>query len=126
MRPPYRTKYEIMKIVADQFAETPSTAGLKRGYGNVGDSPNGITDAQRHQGAIVVRSSQRACEGERRRRRRISIVRLAPREATHAVYARDTDHRGRANSRDRLRRSLVVTGAFRKPLIEEWGKWQKP
>lgn len=64
-----------MKIVADQFAETPSTAVLKRGYGNVGDSPNGITDEQRRQGTIVVRFSQRPCDGERPRQRRIDIVR---------------------------------------------------
>jgi len=33
--------------VADQFAETLATAGIKRIYGIVGDSLNGLTDAIR-------------------------------------------------------------------------------
>jgi pyruvate dehydrogenase (quinone) len=41
-----------MAIVADQFAETLAAAGVKRIYGIVGDSLNGITDAIRHQGRI--------------------------------------------------------------------------
>jgi pyruvate dehydrogenase (quinone) len=36
-----------MKTVADQFAETLAAAGVKRIYGIVGDSLNGITDAVR-------------------------------------------------------------------------------
>ena len=38
--------------VADQFAETLAAAGVKRIYGVVGDSLNGLTDAIRRQGAI--------------------------------------------------------------------------
>jgi hypothetical protein len=34
---------------ADQFAETLAAAGVKRIYGIVGDSLNGITDAIRQQ-----------------------------------------------------------------------------
>src|ERR1700730_2002990 len=34
-----------MKTVADQFAETLAAAGIKRIYGIVGDSLNGLTDA---------------------------------------------------------------------------------
>lgn len=34
-----------MKIVADQFADSLPAADVKRIYGIVGDSPNGITDA---------------------------------------------------------------------------------
>jgi len=41
-----------MKTVADQFAETLATAGVKRMYGIVGDSLNGLTDAVRRQGRI--------------------------------------------------------------------------
>jgi hypothetical protein len=43
---------EIMKTVADQFAETLAAAGVKRIYGIVGDSLNGLTDALRRQGKI--------------------------------------------------------------------------
>src|SRR5664279_461183 len=35
----------MAKTVADQFAETLSAAGVKRIYGIVGDSLNGLTDA---------------------------------------------------------------------------------
>ena len=38
--------------VADQFAETLTAAGVKRIYGIVGDSLNGLTDAIRRQGKI--------------------------------------------------------------------------
>ena len=38
--------------VADQFAEILLAAGVKRIYGIVGDSLNGLTDALRHQGEI--------------------------------------------------------------------------
>src|ERR1700681_4820535 len=38
--------------VADQFAETLAAAGVKRIYGIVGDSLNGLTDAIRRQGKI--------------------------------------------------------------------------
>src|SRR6266853_2769599 len=41
-----------MKTVADQFAETLAVAGVKRIYGIVGDSLNGLTDALRRQGKI--------------------------------------------------------------------------
>src|SRR5258707_3585865 len=41
-----------MKTVADQFAETLAAAGIKRIYGIVCDSLNGLTDALRRQGKI--------------------------------------------------------------------------
>ena len=41
-----------MKRVADQFVETLAAAGVKRIYGIVGDSLNGLTDAIRRQGKI--------------------------------------------------------------------------
>jgi pyruvate dehydrogenase (quinone) len=41
-----------MRTVADQFAETLTAAGVKRIYGIVGDSLNGLTDALRRQGKI--------------------------------------------------------------------------
>ena len=41
-----------MKTVADQFAETPAAAGVKRICGIVGDSRNGLPDALRRQGKI--------------------------------------------------------------------------
>jgi len=40
------------KTVADQFAETLAAIGVKRIYGIVGDSLNGITDSIRRQGKI--------------------------------------------------------------------------
>jgi glyoxylate carboligase len=43
---------ETMKTVAEQFAETLALAGVKRIYGIVGDSLNGLTDALRRQGKI--------------------------------------------------------------------------
>jgi pyruvate dehydrogenase (quinone) len=42
-----------MKTVADQFAETLAAAGVKRIYGIVGDSLNGLTDSIRRQGTIA-------------------------------------------------------------------------
>ena len=42
----------MAKSVADQFAETLASAAVKRIYGIVGDSLNGITDAVRRQGKI--------------------------------------------------------------------------
>ena len=39
------------RTIADQFAETLATAGVKRIYGIVGDSLNGLTDAVRDFGA---------------------------------------------------------------------------
>ncbi len=42
-----------MKTVADQFAETLAAAGVKRIYGIVGDSLNGLTDSVRRQGKIA-------------------------------------------------------------------------
>jgi pyruvate dehydrogenase (quinone) len=41
-----------MVTVADQFAETLAAAGVKRIYGVVGDSLNGLTDSLRRQGKI--------------------------------------------------------------------------
>src|SRR5712671_8163216 len=41
-----------MKTVADQFAETLEAVGVKRVYGIVGDSLNGLTDAFRRQRKI--------------------------------------------------------------------------
>src|SRR5258706_10691230 len=42
----------MAKTVADQFAETLAAAGVKRIYGIVGYSLNGLTDAIRRQGKI--------------------------------------------------------------------------
>src|SRR6201993_2465759 len=42
----------MANTVADQFAETLAIAGVKRIYGIVGDSLNGLTDALRRQGKI--------------------------------------------------------------------------
>jgi pyruvate dehydrogenase (quinone) len=42
----------MAKIVADQFAEILVAAGVKRIYGIVGDSLNGLTDALRRQGKV--------------------------------------------------------------------------
>jgi pyruvate dehydrogenase (quinone) len=42
----------MAKTVADHFAETLAAAGVKRIYGIVGDSLNGLTDSLRRQGAI--------------------------------------------------------------------------
>src|SRR5438270_12984344 len=42
----------MAKTVADQLAETLAAAGVKRIYGIVGDSLNGLTDALRRQGKI--------------------------------------------------------------------------
>src|ERR1700758_4251705 len=42
----------MIKTVADQFAEILAAAGVKRIYGIVGDSLNGLTDALRRQGKI--------------------------------------------------------------------------
>jgi len=42
----------MAKIVAEQFAETLAAAGVKRIYGIVGDSLNGLTDTLRRQGKI--------------------------------------------------------------------------
>jgi thiamine pyrophosphate-dependent acetolactate synthase large subunit-like protein len=48
-----RERTEMMRTVADQFAETLAAAGVKRIYGIVGDSLNGLTDAVRRQGRIA-------------------------------------------------------------------------
>ena len=42
----------MAKTVADQFVEVLVAAGVKRIYGIVGDSLNGLTDAIRRQGKI--------------------------------------------------------------------------
>ena len=47
-----------MKTVADQFAETLAVAGIKRIYGIVGDSLNGLTDALRRHEWIHVRHEE--------------------------------------------------------------------
>src|SRR3982075_1694410 len=47
-----RERIVMAKTVADQFAETLAAAGVKRIYGIVGDSLNGLTDAIRRQGKI--------------------------------------------------------------------------
>jgi thiamine pyrophosphate-dependent acetolactate synthase large subunit-like protein len=39
----------MTKTVADQFAETLAAVGVKRIYGIVGDSLNGLTDSIRRQ-----------------------------------------------------------------------------
>jgi pyruvate dehydrogenase (quinone) len=52
------------KTVADQFAEVLATAGVKRIYGIVGDSLNGLTDALQRQGKILhVRRGGRRLRG---------------------------------------------------------------
>src|ERR1700704_5788947 len=43
---------DMAKTVADQFAEILAAAGVKRIYGVVGDSLNGLTDSLRRQGKI--------------------------------------------------------------------------
>jgi pyruvate dehydrogenase (quinone) len=42
----------MARTIADQFAETLVAAGVKRVYGIVGDSLNGLTDAVRRQGKV--------------------------------------------------------------------------
>src|SRR6266700_4244379 len=42
----------MAKTVADQFAETLAAVGIKRIYGIVGDSLNGLTDSLRRQAKI--------------------------------------------------------------------------
>src|ERR1700678_974818 len=42
----------MVRTVADQFAEVLTAAGVKRIYGIVGDSLNGLTDSLRRQGRI--------------------------------------------------------------------------
>jgi pyruvate dehydrogenase (quinone) len=42
----------VTNSVADQFANTSAAAGVKRIYGVVGDSLNGLTDVLRRQGKI--------------------------------------------------------------------------
>jgi pyruvate dehydrogenase (quinone) len=42
----------MARTIADQFADTLAAAGVKRIYGVVGDSLNGLTDAIRRQGKI--------------------------------------------------------------------------
>src|SRR6266446_4668413 len=45
-------EHDMAKTVADQFAEILAAASVKRVYGIVGDSLNGLTDALRRQGKI--------------------------------------------------------------------------
>jgi pyruvate dehydrogenase (quinone) len=42
----------MARTVADQFAQVLAAAGIKRIYGIVGDSLNGLTDSLRRQGKI--------------------------------------------------------------------------
>jgi antitoxin CptB len=49
----------MAKTVADQFIETVAAAGVKRVYGIVGDSLNGLTDAVRRQGSIDATEMRR-------------------------------------------------------------------
>ncbi|HUO90184.1 MAG TPA: thiamine pyrophosphate-binding protein, partial [Rhizomicrobium sp.] len=48
----FNRRRAMAQTVADQFAETLAAAGVKRIYGIVGDSLNGLTDAIRRQGNI--------------------------------------------------------------------------
>src|ERR1700737_642394 len=48
----HRHRRRPMSTVADQFAATLAAAGVKRVYGVVGDSLNGLTDALRREGKI--------------------------------------------------------------------------
>src|ERR1700687_4047071 len=48
----HRERIVMAKAVADQFAEILAAAGVKRIYGIVGDSLNGLTDSIRRQGKI--------------------------------------------------------------------------
>jgi hypothetical protein len=50
----------MAKTVANQFAESLAAAGVKRTYGIVGDSLNGLTDSIRRQGKILA-----GCKGAR-------------------------------------------------------------
>ena len=43
----------MARRVADQFADTLAAAGVKRVYGIVDDSLNGLTDAMRRQGLTL-------------------------------------------------------------------------
>ena len=43
---------EMQNTVADQFIDTLAAAGVKRIYGIVGDSLNGLTDAVRRHGGM--------------------------------------------------------------------------
>jgi hypothetical protein len=47
-----QTRIDMARSVADQFVETLAAASVKRIYGIVGDSLNGITDSLRRQGKI--------------------------------------------------------------------------
>ena len=79
-----------MVTVADQFAKTLAAAGIKRIYGIVGDSLNGLTDSIRRQGKIEwvhVRHEEVgafAAGGEGASDRRAGGLRrqLRPREST--------------------------------------------
>ncbi len=42
----------MARAIADQFAEALALAGVRRIYGIVGDTLNGLTDALRRQGKI--------------------------------------------------------------------------
>ena len=57
----------MSRTVADQFAEILAEAGVKRIYGIVGDSLNGLTDAIRRQGKIAWVESINQAKGARLR-----------------------------------------------------------
>jgi pyruvate dehydrogenase (quinone) len=59
----------MAKTVAEQFVETFAAAGVKRIYGIVGDSLNGLTDAIRRQGKIEWIHVRHEEGGVRSRRR---------------------------------------------------------
>jgi thiamine pyrophosphate-dependent acetolactate synthase large subunit-like protein len=60
----------MAKSVADQFAETLATAGVKRIYGIVGDSLNGLTDS------LAARAKSSGCTFDTRR---LLLLRQVPR-----------------------------------------------
>jgi TPP-dependent 2-oxoacid decarboxylase len=70
-----------MKIdnVADLIAETLAQAGVKRIFGVVGDSLNGLTDALRKRKAIDwIHAAGRFCGTVRRDQLRVGMRRLRP------------------------------------------------
>ena len=79
----------MAKTVADQFAETLAAAGVKRIYGIVGDSLNGLTDAappagQDRVGPCPARGGRRLRGGRRGASDRVSS-RCAPAAAGRAI-----------------------------------------
>jgi hypothetical protein len=88
-----------MKIVADQFAETFPAAGVKRGYGIVGDSPNGIPTHTAVRARLSCDSaSGRAMAKDHVGAGSISCVSRHRRPVMRFTFA-TTTHLGRANFR---------------------------